>query len=433
MSQPTVAPAGQRERVVEVDELERLTAGSSYADAVHRLLTVARTQLRMQVAWVSEFVGDEQVLRFVDAEPGADAPAEGSTLPLSGSFCARVLDGRFPRLIPDARDVPEAALLDVTAELHIRAYIGVPLLGPNGAVAGMLCAIDSEACPALDDRDVHALHLLAQVMHDLQQRAVSVAQAQSQHQDLLDALSDVVLGRGRTAVLQPIVDLTTGRAVAAEGLTRFSAPHPSQPDAATARAAGHWFDDASRVGLRDDLELAAADAVLDLLDAVPPDVALCVNLGPTTLLNPRLAGVLHGRDLSRVVLEITEHAPVQDYDALSAALEPYRAAGLRLAVDDAGAGYASLRHVLAMRPDLVKVDMALTRGADTDVARRTLLSALAGFAADTGCSLIAEGVETPAELAAVASCGIPLAQGYVFARPSTSPPWTDYRVLHTRG
>src|SRR5687767_6877776 len=88
---------------VPIASLERLTQGSSYADSVHRLLTVARTQLRMQVAWVSEFVGSDQVVRFVDAEPGAVAPAEGTTLPLGGSFCSRVLDGRFPRLMPSTR------------------------------------------------------------------------------------------------------------------------------------------------------------------------------------------------------------------------------------------------------------------------------------------------------------------------------------------
>ena len=399
--------------------VERIAGDTAFADAVHRLLTVARTQLRMKVAWVSEFVGSEQVLRFVDAEPGADAPAEGSTLPLSGSFCSRVLDGRFPRRIPDARDVPETALLDVTASLHIGAYVGVPLFGPTGVVAGMLCAIDGEPCPALDERDVRALVMLAQVMHDLQERALSVAEAQAQRAQLQRALDDVVDGNGRRTVLQPIVDLTTGRAVAAEGLTRFTARHPLRPGVTAPSAAGHWFDDAARLGLREDLELVTADAALDLLDAVPADIAVCVNLGPETLMTPRLGALLNGRDLTRVVLEITEHSPVQDYEALTGALQPYRAAGLRLAIDDAGSGYSSLRHVLAMEPDLVKVDMALTRGADADVARRTLLSALAGFASHTGCQLVAEGVETRGELTAVRTCGITLVQGYVLARPSS--------------
>jgi EAL domain-containing protein (putative c-di-GMP-specific phosphodiesterase class I) len=169
--------------------------------------------------------------------------------------------------------------------------------------------------------------------------------------------------------------------------------------------------------------------VLDLLDEVPPELALAINLGPETLMTPRLAELLDGRPLSRIVLEITEHAPVADYDALSAVLRPYREQGLRLAVDDAGAGYSSLRHVLAVEPDLIKIDMALTRGADGDLVRRTLLTALAGFAQATGCRLVAEGVETPGELRALAACGIDLVQGYALAAPSTSPAWRDYEAL----
>ena len=423
MCRPETEPS-----LVPVEELERLTAGNSYADSVHRLLTVARTQLRMQVAWVSEFVGSDQVLRFVDAAPGAVAPLAGTALPLSGSFCSRVLDGRFPRLIPSTRGVPDAALLDVTAELHIGAYVGVPLIGPTGTAVGMLCAIDGEPCLGLDERDVAALQLLAQVLHDLQQRAVSVSHADAARRSMLRALQDVMTGDGRHPVLQPIVDLTTGEAVAAEGLTRFTAPTPAQP-AGGPRSAGHWFDDAFRLGLREDLELVTAKAVLDLLDDVPPTVALTINLGPETLLTPRLAELLEGRPLPRIVLEITEHAPVADYAALSDVLRPYRERGLRLAVDDAGAGYSSLAHVLAVQPDLIKIDMALTRGADGDLVRRTLLTALAGFAHDTGCRLVAEGVETVGELQAVASCGIDLVQGYALAEPSPSPAWRDYAAL----
>ena len=170
-------PTGPSELRVDVDALERLTDASSYADAVHRLLTVARTQLRMSTAWVSEFVGDDQILRFVDAEPGADAPEEGSSMPLNGTYCARVLDGSFPPLIPDARRTAAAALLDLGADVNIGAYVGVPLLGPTGAAVGMLCAVDPMACAHLEARDLAALELLAQVLHDLQQRAVSASEA----------------------------------------------------------------------------------------------------------------------------------------------------------------------------------------------------------------------------------------------------------------
>ena len=195
------------------------------------------------------------------------------------------------------------------------------------------------------------------------------------------------------------------------------------------RSPAQWFDDASRLDLREELDVATAEEVLDLLAGVPADVAVCINLGPETLVSERLPALLADRELHRIVVEITEHAPVKDYEALKAALRPYRDRGLRLAVDDAGAGYASLRHVLAVDPDLIKVDMALTRGADSDLARRTLLAALAGFAQATGCRIVAEGVETEAELQTVARCGIDLVQGYALARPSTTPAWSGYAVV----
>jgi EAL domain-containing protein (putative c-di-GMP-specific phosphodiesterase class I) len=239
----------------------------------------------------------------------------------------------------------------------------------------------------------------------------------------------VLSGTGRSAVLQPVVDVVTGRVVAAEALTRFTAASRVQPGPDGRRSPAQWFDDASRLGRRSELEAATAAAALDLLDATPADVTVCVNLGPDTLLGELLAPLLAGRPLHRVVVERTEHAPVHHYDALSAVLLPYRAKELRLAIDDAGAGYASLRHVLAVRPDLIKIDMALTRGADVDLARQTLLSALASFGHATGCRLVAEGVETLGELRAVAACGVDLAQGYALAAPSAEPDWTDRSVV----
>ncbi|MCW2679796.1 MAG: putative diguanylate phosphodiesterase domain with sensor [Frankiales bacterium] len=408
----------------DLEALAMLTAGTSYADAVRQLLAVVRTQLGMQVAWVSEFVGGDQLLRFVDAEPGAKAPPEGSRHPLGGSFCARVLDGRFPAAIPDTRAVPEAALLDVTSDLGIGAYVGVPLLGPHGVAVGMLCAVHDTATPTLSERDVAALRLLVQLLHDLQSRAVTAAQAVEDRDRMQRTMHAVIAGTGRHAVLQPIVDLASGRTVAAEGLTRFTATSPA---AEGGRTTAQWFDDAARLELREDLELQAACSVLDLLDdAVPRRAAVSVNLSPGTLTGDRLADLLAGRPLERVVLEVTEHAPVQDYDALHAALQPYRQQGLRLAVDDAGAGYAALQHVLAVRPDFIKIDMALVRGADSDLPRRTLLTALADFAEATSCRLVAEGVQTDGELRAVAACGVHLAQGYLLGMPSRAPSWSGF-------
>jgi EAL domain-containing protein (putative c-di-GMP-specific phosphodiesterase class I) len=416
------------ELAAQIDARTGADGDDGYGDAVQRLLAVVRTQLGMQAAWVSEFVGDQQVLRFVDAEQGAAAPEAGATFPLSASFCARVLDGRFPCLIPDARAVPEAVLLADSNDVEIGSYTGVPLVGPQGAAVGMLCAVSDRPNPGLSDRDVAAMRLLADLLRDLQRRAMTSADAVEERDRLRRALTRVIDGTGRHAVLQPVVDLTLDRAVAAEGLTRFTSPSPAVPSPGVERTPAQWFDDAARLGMRSELEVAAAEAVLDMVDGphLPPEVAVMVNLGPQTITSPAFSQLLHGRPLDRIVVEMTEHAPVADYALLEAVLQPYRAAGLRIAVDDAGAGYASLRHVLAVRPDLLKVDMALIRGVDTDLARQTLLTALASFATSTDCRLVAEGIETESELHAVQACGVELAQGYLLARPSVAPAWECY-------
>jgi EAL domain-containing protein (putative c-di-GMP-specific phosphodiesterase class I) len=376
------------------------------AGSVQQLLHAVRTQLGMDVAWTSEFVGTEQVFRFVDAAPGADGPKVGESSPLSGSYCARVLDGRLPALIPDSRHEPATALLDVTAALHIGAYLGVPLMSAEGVVSGMLCATSRGSMPGLSERDLQTLRLLAQLLHDLQLRALDTAQLAARKEQLRAELECVIGGQGRWAVLQPIVSATTGDVVAQEGLSRFDSDlTPAQ-----------WFDAAARAGLCAELELAAARTVLAALDDGVP--AVCVNLSPATVITGDLAGLLADVDPARVVVEITEHQQVADYDALRQALAPWRARGLRLAVDDAGAGYASLQHVLMCAPDLVKLDMALVRGVDGDPVRRALVAAVLQFAAAAGIEVVAEGVETEAERDALVELGVPLLQGFFLGRPA---------------
>lgn len=398
-----VAPADRW--LVEVAESAR---GS--ASAAQQLLHAVRVQLGMDVAWSSDFVGDEQVFRFVDAAAGLRAPQVGGTAPLSGSYCARVVDGRLPSLIPDARQDPSAALLEGTRELQIGAYVGVPLLDVQGAVTGMLCATSTSAMPTLGDDDVRTMRLLAQLLHDLQVMAVADAAAEDRRRTLQADVRRVIVGEGRWAVLQPIVSAATGEVVALEGLSRFDGE----------RTPAQWFDVAQRAGLGPQLELAAAASVLALLadGCVPDRVAVSVNLSPATVVAADLERLLAGHDPHRVIVEITEHDPVSDYDALAAVLGGWRLRGLRVAVDDAGAGYASLRHVLLCRPDLVKLDMALIRGVDTDAVRRALVRAVVDFAGQAGAMVIAEGVETEPERAALTGLGVPLLQGYLLGAPA---------------
>jgi EAL domain-containing protein (putative c-di-GMP-specific phosphodiesterase class I) len=172
---------------------------------------------------------------------------------------------------------------------------------------------------------------------------------------------------------------------------------------------------AKMVGMSVELELAALHRALTLLPEI--DGYLSVNISPETILNCDLEAELAGYPLKRVVLELTEHSAIDNYDEIETSLSRLRAQGLSVAIDDAGSGYASLRHILMLKPDMVKIDQSITRGIDSHSGRQAMASAFRGFATRIGCALVAEGVETQEERRALEFIGIPHSQGYFFGRP----------------
>lgn len=196
------------------------------------------------------------------------------------------------------------------------------------------------------------------------------------------------------------------RSVGAEALSRF--PDGTGP--------AEWFAAAAAVGAGTDLELCA----LDRAAAALPDIRgfLSLNVSSATVAAPGFTRRLASLPLHRLVLELTEHEAVEDYQALNEVLRPLRARGLRLAVDDAGAGFASMRHILVLMPDLIKLDLSLVRGIDHDPARQALTSALVAFAGSTDAQVIAEGIETAEELECLRGLGVQHGQGYHLARPA---------------
>lgn len=222
---------------------------------------------------------------------------------------------------------------------------------------------------------------------------------------------------GIVPVFQPIVDLGTLQLAGYEALARFEVGAQRRPDL--------WFEVAGEVGLREELELAAIRAATRRFDDLPDGTFLSLNASPETAMSEGLGEALLGLPLDRVDLEITEHAPIPDYAALSTALAPHRAAGLRLAIDDAGAGFASLRHIIRLQPDVIKLDISLVRDIDTDRARRSLAIALVSFAMEMGLSIVAEGIETAAELETLRNLHVRFGQGYFLGRPGPLPSRTD--------
>lgn len=218
-----------------------------------------------------------------------------------------------------------------------------------------------------------------------------------------------VAGDGLSMVFQPIVDLRTRVMVGLEALARFRSLPLRPPN--------EWFAEAVRLELGVQLELASVRQALRVLPRIPHDCYLSINCSHRAAVSPELASVLTV-DAPRVVLEITEHEAVEDYDALLHALGDLRANGVRVAIDDAGAGFASLRHTLRIAPDIVKLDISLTRDIDDDRGKHALAAALMSFADEMGMTVVAEGIETAAELEALLALGVPHGQGYYLAEPT---------------
>ena len=235
--------------------------------------------------------------------------------------------------------------------------------------------------------------------------------------DTGERIESVLAGGDLSTVFQPVVDLADTTVVGYEALSRFA---PGTPDTRT------WFAQAEGVGLSADLEVAAAARAVASTAHLPPSGFVALNASPATLVGGHLAD-LPLDDLRRagssVVVELTEHVPVSDYDALATAFAPLREAGARLALDDTGAGFAGLRHLLHLHPDIIKLDISLVTGIEADPARRALAAALLSFAGDIGAQVVAEGVETRAQADVLSALGVRWAQGWLYGRPAPAEQW----------
>jgi EAL domain-containing protein (putative c-di-GMP-specific phosphodiesterase class I) len=224
-----------------------------------------------------------------------------------------------------------------------------------------------------------------------------------------NAIRTVVDQAAFDPVFQPIVELASRTIVGYEALTRFRDGVPPQ-----ARFAG-----AAAIGLGPVLELATLAAALRGADRLPPGGWLSINVSPTLVLAGEGLRDLVRDSTRRLVCEVTEHAVIDDYTAFRLAMLDLD--GVRLAVDDAGAGFASFRHVLELQPAFVKLDRSLVADIDGDPVRQALMVGMSHFAKSVGCRLIAEGIETEAELATLLDLDVSLGQGFLLGRPEPAP------------
>lgn len=386
---------------------------------------------------------EDQAMRFVCGS-GASVSGVGTRSDLTANLGGLAIEtGRIVRSNDTALD-PRVDAAECR-RLRIASIVSVPLCRGH-EMFGVL-TINSPHANVFSDADVAVLTELADIVGatigsacDLRRAGDRLKWLGREHQEIpgsqesLDRAGDAyrIHARSRETLghidarlrvqrvldepdvlsmaFQPIVDLSAGRIVAVEALARFNVTPLRPPNL--------WFADAREAGLGVELEMLAVHRSLAVLPLLPSGVAVTINVGPETTVSPQLSQALSGVAPHQVVLELTEHTAFDTYPDLAAALQALRRAGVRIAVDDAGSGRSRSTRMLSLAPDFIKLDRELIFGIDLDPVRRALVTSLAAFASSTGAEVLAEGVETGAELEAVCALGVRYAQGYYLGRPA---------------
>ena len=375
-------------------------------ELITQILRAVRMHLKMPFAFVSEFVDTERIFRFVDSSVEPPPFRVGDSAPLAQSYCLRVVDGRLPRVIQDATKLPTARELPVTMSWAIGAHVSVPIQLANGRVFGTFCCFSDKPDHSLNRRDLELMVAFSRVIARQIERQ---GEATREADEKLERVMRVIEQDDLSVFFQPIRSLTDMRVVGFEVLSRFRGG-PQRPPY-------RWFSDAHEVGLGVDLEMLAIQKGIRAFPSIEEDAYLAVNVSPATILSGKLEALLRDVPRHRLVLEITEHALVDDYPGLKQALNPLRQQSVRIAIDDAGSGYSTMRHIIELQPDVIKLDAHLTLNLDDDAIKRSLVKAMAIFADDIRSDLVAEGIETEDQKALLIKLGVRKGQGYLLGRP----------------
>jgi EAL domain-containing protein (putative c-di-GMP-specific phosphodiesterase class I) len=390
-------------------------------DYVERALGSVRSHLDMDVAFVSEFIGDERIFRHVDSKLGKSPIKVGDSVSLDNGYCKKVVEGFLPELIPDTSELPEAMAIPETRDVPIGSHISVPLRLNDGTIYGTFCCFSFTPDLSLGERDLKMMKAFAELVSHQIDANLKEIHARTEK---MSRIQSMLQTEAPAFVYQPVFRLSDMRVLGAEALARFEVEPYRAPD--------KWFAEAYEVGLKTELELKAIRGALSRINSAANSTAfyLAINSSPQTIMDGAFCETIAHVPAERLILEITEHDYVENYDNLERSLSALRRQGVKIAIDDAGSGYASMRHILNVHPDFIKLDVSLTRGIDADKMKRALARALIGFGLETECKIVAEGVETEGEMRTLKDLGVHAAQGYLLSRPI---PFDEFRRLLREG
>ncbi len=393
-----------RTRAGVVAALGRLAISSVPEEAAEAVVRELATRTDSDFVAVLQLGAGGQLQELATYDRSAGVQRGGRTLgsTLARHVLARATEGPW---IEDGTPLEPGQPTSFFGSTAPELAAGAPIYAGDDLVGILTIGIANDAARSLVRRD-KLLAAAIDYANVLSTRAGSTFADRRDVSATRARLQQVLTGHEFHPVFQPIVDLATEAIIGFEALTRFD--DGTRPDVRFAEAVG--------VGLGTDFELATIRAALDGGARLPGHAFLSINVSPGFVLHgDRRFRQLVKASTRPLVLELTEHVPINDYPIVRSALT--KLGDIGLAVDDTGAGYASLRHILELRPRYAKLDISLVRGIDGDDARQALAAGLQYFASRTGCRLIAEGVESHEEADVLRRLGIEFAQGYLFGRP----------------
>ena len=394
-----------------MDELTNLLVeqhnNASIKAKLANLLTLVRKHLDMDVAFISEFINDERVFKVVDNPSENQIVKVGNADPINETYCQQITDNKLSPIITNTKANPITKAMPVTKKLGIGAYIGVPINLSNGKLYGTFCCYKSHHDESLNERDLSFLNIISEIATGLIQKSLDKSVSYNHTKSTIE---QIISDNDISIYFQSIYSQLNNKVVGFESLARFFTTPYKTPDI--------WFEEASKVGLSESLEMLAIKNAIANMAKFNNTTYIAINCSPSHILSGALERTLQQIDCTRLVLEITEHSPISNYEKMRAPLRPLRNKGLRLAIDDVGAGFSSFQHILELEADIIKLDISLTQNINTDDRKFLLAKALCGFAKAIDCTIVAEGIETAEELNSLRILNVDSVQGYFIGRPA---------------
>ncbi|GAA0397461.1 hypothetical protein GCM10009133_03120 [Cocleimonas flava] len=378
----------------------------SVSEDLQQILSAIRTHLDMDIAFIAEFSQGKRVFKYIDSKKESCVIKAGDSDPVNETYCHKIVNGEIPEHITDTLKNPITEKLDVTTALSIRHYMGVPIRIADGSIYGTFCCFNHKTDETIGERELSMLRIFA----DLAGKQIdSNIKSNLEKKEMTDRVISILDPSKLNMVYQPIYDIQQDKITGYESTLRVMTNPYRTPDV--------WINEAKQVGVSANLEIMAIKKATTELEQLPKDTYVSINTSPEHIINGAIATALKEISPKKVVLEITEHAPITDYVEFREALKPLRDRGILLAIDDAGAGYASFQHILEIAPDVIKLDTSIIHDVNVDPARHALATAIISFAKETNAEIIAEGVETQEEYNALRLLGVNKIQGFYIGRP----------------